>query len=312
MPARMPVEVFTIEPEHPVNSPAGRLQELKLSAPDGLACQLETVFPKREGWGWKKDFRARHKLLKATAPLLERCLHEGEEVLYIAKGSRYSLAEFYFLGVWASTINHTVIVLTNVRVLLFHTNGKGVPKQTHWMVYYSQIRKFSTTWLGMISLKLNDGRKLNFSGFNKVDRNNMPALIKSTIEKYRQLGFDPETSQSMENLCSRCLGQVSKYLYECDHCQTQFWTPRELALRSFIFPSWGDFLMGHTTLAMVELLGGFVTWGIMLVLLTKFFITSDLSLLFIGLSVFVIGNGVDAIMTSHLASKGLYPRRRAT
>ena len=311
MAGRQLAEVFTIEPDVPENSPAGRLRELGLTLPEGIACQAETLFPKREGWGWKKDFRARHKLLQAASPLLERCLLPGEEVLYLGKGCRYSLAEFYFLGLWASTINHTVVVITNFRLLLFHTNGKGVPKQTHWMVYYSQIRYFKTSLLGMIILKLNDRRTLTFSGFNRLDRLMMPALIEENIEKYRQLGFDPHTSQSMENLCSHCLEKVAKYLYECDRCQSQFWKPRELAIRSFVFPSWGDFLMGHTTLAVVELLGALVTWGLLLGGSLRYFATGETRLVFVGLTMFIIGNGIDALLTSHLASKGLYPRRRS-
>src|SRR6056297_2210123 len=99
-------------------TPESRLRDLQLSLPEQLSYRLEKLFPKTTGWGWKKQFKSRHKLLCRVEEVLTGTLFNGEEILYISKGMRYSFWEFYFIGIWAMTINHTVFVLTNLRLIM--------------------------------------------------------------------------------------------------------------------------------------------------------------------------------------------------
>ncbi|MBL4884354.1 MAG: hypothetical protein JKY95_07445 [Planctomycetaceae bacterium] len=299
-------ETFSIELAEITAS--DRVKELGLSLSPNINFDQEKVFPQIDGWGWKSQIKKKVKLLNNIESLLEDCLFEGEQVLYIAKGNQYSFGEQVFLGIWASAINHTVFVLTNVRLLMFRTNSKGIPKKTFWMVYYNQIIVFKGNWRGMLTLKLKDGRKLNFTSFPKADRKIMPKVFEEILENFRKTQFDPEVSQSLENLCSHCLDQVPKAEFTCNTCQSIFWSPKELALRSLIFPSWGDFLMGHTLIAFLELFGGIATWLYLIGAISV--VLSGGNPILLGSAIFSIMmfNGLDAIITYRVASKGLHPR----
>ncbi len=299
-------ETFSIEPAAVTAS--DRLKELGMSLSSEIDYDLQKVFPKVEGWGWKLPFRSKYKLLKNFESFLEKCLSAGEKVLFVAKGNQHSVTEAVFMGVWASGINHTVFVLTNVRLLMLRTNSKGKPKKTFWMIYYNQIVQFKGNWHGMMKLKLKDGRKLSFSGFPKQDRKTMPLIFEQALEKFQQTTFEPEVSQSLENLCSHCLDKVPRDEYFCETCGATFWSPKELAIRSLIFPSWGDFLMGHYLIAFFEMFGGISSWAYLARGLSRMVIRGDLSELSGPVIFFLLVNGFDAYFTYHLASKGLHPK----
>jgi len=224
------------------------------------------------------------------------------------KGTQYSFAEQYFMGIWSATINHTVFVLTDVRLLMFRTNGKGRPKKTYWMVYYSQIDRFDSSWTRSLKLKLADGRKLQFTGFPSADRRIMPDIFREALECYRAAGFDPESSQSLENLCTHCFDAIPKAQHDCEKCGAVYWRPSELAWRSLIFPSWGDWLMGHTTVAVVELIGTGIAWLLIILTIIEAINTNEPGLFVVALFIFVATHGIDAAITAHIARKGLHPK----
>ncbi len=299
-------ETFSVEPV--AITAQDRLEEFGMSLSPDIDYDLEKIFPKVEGWGWKVPFKSKYKLLRHLESLLKDCLFEGEKVLFLAKGNQHSLTEAVFMGIWAHGINHTVFVLTNVRLLMFRTNSRGKPKKTFWMVYYNQIVHFKGNWHGMLNLKLKDGRRLSFSGFSRQDRKEMPTIFTQALEAFRQSEFNPPVSQSLENLCSHCLDKVSKDEYFCETCGAKFWSPKELALRSLIFPSWGDFLMGHHFIAFLEMFGGLSSWTFLLVRLSGFLTGADPTEMVSAILFFLIVNGSDAMLTYHIARKGLHPR----
>ncbi|MCG6156642.1 hypothetical protein [Rubinisphaera margarita] len=299
-------DLFTPLPVKPTAEE--RLAELNLSLSPEIDYDIESMFPKTDGWGWKTEIKRKVKLIQQIEPELRDCLHEGERVLYVAKGVRYSFMEFYFMGLWASMINHTQFVLTNLRLVMIHCNSRGKAKRTFWMLYYSQIEKFKGTWNGMLNLKLKDGKKLSFSGFSKSDRKEMPAIFQKALDRYRASGFNPASSQSLENLCSYCKDQVPVQTHTCDNCGATYWTPFQLAWRSFIFPSWGDFLMGHTSIAVLEMFGGIITWTTLLIGIKRWAETGNTLPLVLTFIAFVIAHGVDAIITVRIAKKGLHPK----
>ncbi|MCA8982871.1 MAG: hypothetical protein KDA76_03850 [Planctomycetaceae bacterium] len=308
MTSASPAETFS--PETVAHTPGARLKELNLSLAPGITFRLESLFPKLTGWGWKEDLRQRVKLLKQVEPLLLQSLSRGEEVVYIAKGVQYSLLEAWMMGIWARSINQTVFVLTNIRVLMFRTDGAGRPKNTSWTILYSEIKKFNGRWNGMMSLKLNDGSKLLFSGFKRQDRRRMPTIFRQAYEWYLAKGIALNCSQSLEKLCSHCLTNMPKGEYQCSHCQAEHWTPFEIAWRSFVFPSWGEFVMGHSLMAIIELLGGFFTWSFLVACTGLALKHADVGYLISGLTMFAVGNGLDALLTSHIARKGLHLKKR--
>ncbi|MBX3436519.1 MAG: hypothetical protein KF861_03440 [Planctomycetaceae bacterium] len=298
------------EGESAADPTAARLAALGVALDPEIDYRLSTVFPKLEGWGVKGAIKRKAKLIKQIEPHLKEMLHPGEEVLFVSKGVQYSFAEQYFMGLWAATINQTVFVLTNLRLLMLRTRSNGRPKETFWTLYYNQIQKFKGGWTGMLELKLRDGRKLKFSGFPKLDRKTMPQVFEQTLEGYRTQGFDPQVSQSLENLCSGCFTVVPKQQFDCEDCGVSFWRPRDVALRSLFIPSWGDIVMKHYTIAVVELIGAAIAWFIAFSMIFKFVRNGDPVALIVAAVVLFFTHVVDAMVTYHVAGKGLHPRSR--
>ncbi|MEX0718145.1 MAG: hypothetical protein WD066_16245 [Planctomycetaceae bacterium] len=290
---------------------ARRLQELKLPLHPDISYDLETMFPRIEGWGAKRELKRKHRLVTHIEERLREVLRPGEQVLYVAKGVQYKLSEQYLMGIWASLINQTAFVLTNVRLLMLRTDSKGRPRETMWMIYYSQIERFKATWHGTVVVALRDRTKLRFTGFQKRDRMEMPRIFEQALERYRELGFDPEVSQSRENLCSFCSDRVPRLQYICSQCGGVFWQPRAVALRSLIFPSWGDFAMKHTGLAIVELLGYGLLWVFLFgVLAAAVDNPADLPEALVTVVIaLLLAHVPDALLTYWVAQKGLHPRR---
>ena len=134
----------------------------------------------------------------------------------------------------------------------------------------------------------------------------MPGIFQKAADNYRRLEFAPSTSQSREDLCCRCFQIIPKGEFACENCGAEYWRPRELALRSLIFPSWGDLCMKHYGFALFELAGYLVSWTVAVMKLKG---NDPLEgWLLIGL-IFVLEHPIDAILTYNIASKGLNHRR---
>lgn len=280
-----------------------KLTQLNLVLSPEINYRLETMFPKLEGLFANRGIKKKFQLVQRIEPLLKEMLLEKEEVLFVSKGIQSSFAEQFFMGaLWAQTINHTVVVLTNLRLLCIRTNKKGIPKQTFWSIYYSQIKELKNTILGNAKICLKDGKKLNYSGFPKIDRKTMRNVFLEAYKLFEEKGFDPEVSQSRENLCGHCFEVVPKHDYECEHCAATFWKPSEIGLRSFVFPSWGDFVMKHYHVACAELL------GFMILLMAIAFAVSDGDYV-VAMFMFLIANGSDAAITAQIAAKGLHLKK---
>lgn len=283
-----------------------RLRELKLPLDDQIAYQLDSLFPKITGWGAKGEIKRQYKLIKLVEPTLARMLLADEEVLYVAKGVQYSLAENYLFGVFAALMNQTVLVLTNARLLMMRSNTSGKPSDMFWVIYYSEILDLKANWTGGLNLKLHDQKKLKFTGFPKIDRQSIPTIFQRAFQNYSRLKFAPQTSQSRETLCCRCFHVVPKGDFFCEHCGAEYWRPRDLAFRSLIFPSWGDLCMNHYGLGIVKLIGYIATWALAAIKFTR----NDPveGLLVVGF-ILLIEHPIDAILTYNIASKGLNHRR---
>ncbi|QDT08562.1 hypothetical protein [Planctomycetes bacterium K23_9] len=267
-------------------------------------------FPKLGGMGWKGDVKKRIKLLHACQDQLQKTLKEGEEVLYIGKGVQQKFVEQYFMGIWAQFINQTVFVFTNLRVILLNSNTKGVPKHQFWSIYYNEIAKFKGGFMGGSQLKLLDGSKFSYSGFKGHDKKAIPKVVEHARQEYATLGFTPQSTQSRETLCCQCVEVVPKETYQCGNCGQTFYKPTELALRSLIFPSWGDFSMGHTLLALIELAGYLLSWFIFAAAIVAAINDPEAIGGAVVLGAFVVlAHVLDAILTYYIAKKGLSPRK---
>lgn len=284
-----------------------RLGKLKIQPDERIPYRLESVFANTDGWFGNGEIKRRAKLQKYVEPKLVEMLLPNEEVLYVAKGVQHSLVEQYMMGALiAALLNQTVFVLTNLRLLMLRSNSNGKPQEAAWVIYYSEIEKFKPSWTGVLNLKLNDRKSLAFSGFNSRDRKVMPAIFEDAIEQYERLGFEPAVSQSRENLCSHCYHVVPKDEYVCRKCGAEYWRPRDLALRSLIFPSWGDICMKHYGIASLELFGYLFSWAYAAHAIQRHDTEGALYMLAL---IFLIQHPLDAVVTYFVARKGLNPRK---
>lgn len=279
-----------------------KLGKLKIQIDGQIPFRLESVFAQTSGWGANSEIKRRAKLLNMVSPKLHQMLLRKEEVLYVAKGVQYSFLESYFMGVWAALLNQTVFVLTNLRLLMMRSNSSGKPMETYWVIYYSEIAKFTPTWTGVLNLRLEDRKLLTFTGFSSLDRKAMPKIFQDAIDQYQRLGFEPDVSQSRENLCSHCFKVVPKDEYTCQHCGAEYWHPKDLALRSLIFPSWGDICMKHHGIAAMELLGYCLSWVAAINALNR---ADKIDGIVIALMIFAIEHPLDSFLTYNVAKKGL-------
>lgn len=294
-----------------------KLSELKLELNPELPYHLQNLFPTLTGWFINNTIKNKATLIRALEPRLEEILKPGEEVLYISRGVRNSFVETFFMGaLWANLLNQTAFILTNARLLMIRTNMKGTPQKNFWVIYYSEIKTFKSSWAGALELRLQDGRNMTFSGFPKADRKMMTEIFEAALNDYREKGFEPTTTQSMETLCAHCYETVPKDEFACEACGATFWKPSQLAFRSLIFPSWGDFLMGHTLLACFELLGYAAGVVLLVIPVISEMMTGRKAAIEAGGIVLVVfflfAHVVDAIVTYFVARKGLNPRTGAT
>ena len=286
-----------------------RLDQLGLTLDPQIDYRLDRLFPKLAGLGWKGAFKKKAKLIRTVEPALREMLADGESVLYVAHGTRHSFAEQYFMGIWASIVNQTVFVLTNVRLLMIQTTTRGKPKRTFWSIYYSQIDLFKPSWTGVLSLRLRDRKKLKFTGFPKLDRKAMPQIFAEALETQLRHDFNPAVTQSMENLCSYCYAAVPRKEHVCQNCGGVFWTPAAIGLRSLLIPSWGDICLKHYTLAAIEMIGTLFAWFTATGLVLNGIDKGEPELFLFAALVLAVAHGIDAALAYTMAGKGLHPRR---
>ena len=265
------------------------------------------LFPKIEGWGAKGQVKRRVLLIQAIEPLLPRLLQEGEEIRFVTRGIYSDFAEQFFMG-WASLlINRTVFVFTNYRILMLNCDSKDRPLHMKWHVPYDKIRKFtSRSFLSSAMVfKLKDGKKLVFSHTPGHDRQPLRAFVEEMIRCCEQENFHLPSHQSRDNLCPNCFAPVPAKQFRCDRCKEEFIHYTKPALMSLCLPCLGDFYMGHFGIGTMELLGYGIAWAGFGMMLAE----EGLSVLPIALPSIAVVHVIDALMTRHVALKGLVPLR---
>ena len=292
------------------NELAAKLHELQLSLPDGIEFNHDTLFPKLSGMGHKRDIKTRHKMITKLTPVLWSALFPGEQVQYVAIGTQNKLIEQYFMGaLFASLVNKTQFIVTSLRIIMIHLDARGNPKFPVWSVYHNQIATMKKKLMGELLLTLVDGSKYKYGGFKGADKKQMPALVEQARETYRELGFNPTVTQSRENLCCNCYVVVPAKELRCGHCGQEFWKPSQVAIRSLIFPSWGDFIIEHYLIASLELIGYAVSWLFFIMLIAASIAEGTLAeTLVLVVALLLLQHVVDAALTYHIAKKGLSPK----
>lgn len=282
-----------------------KLMELNLVLSPEINYQLETMFPKLDGMFANRAIKQKFQLVKRVEPLLKEMLFENEEVLFISRGiqSSSSMIEGIIMNAsWSASLNHTVIVLTRLRLLCIRSHRNGTPRQSCSSIYYSQIKSLKSTIFGNAKICLQDGVTLVFKGFPEVDRKTMRDVFLDAYQLFEEKRFDPEVSKSCESLCGHCFEVVPKNDYECESCGATFWKPLEIGIRSFVFPSWGEFVMRHYFIACIELFSFMLS--LLFSLVALFFGNYIVAIL-----IYFITNIANAAKTAHIATKDLHLKK---
>ncbi|MAT15132.1 MAG: hypothetical protein CMJ46_07660 [Planctomyces sp.] len=278
-----------------------KLSELKVELAPDVQYRLETLFPRRKGSYAAHTIRRRAKLLGQLEPVLRDMLLSGEVVQFICKGKQTASNNTYFLGVLCddNIKLHTALVMTNLRLLCIQTNHRGIPKRTFWSVFYSQIKKVESGITDEVTLELSDGLFLSYYEFSQDEILILKQVIREMSARFEANHFDPPALQSWEQLCGHCYQIVPNREYECENCRAQFWSPGEIAIRCFLFPPWGTWILGHYGVALWEVLVFFAILAYDFHSIRR----GDFSTALVFL---IFGNSLAALLTSRNAAKGLY------
>jgi hypothetical protein len=270
-----------------------------------LPYRFREIFP---GSARRLD-RKRLKLLQRIDGAVRPLLAESERVEFVSWGIEYSFAEHYFMGVWAQLINRRALVFTDRRILILQIDSRQRLRELKSQVRYAAIEKLARGTLGYLSLVLRDGKKLTLTGIPRKDRKDLRERLKQHLEH----GRASEPVQSRENLCPHCGEKVVGFPDHCRSCAGAFKSGSQAGWLSLMLPGLGDWYLGHRGLAVIELFGALVMWGVLGLGAVASIDAGDASLAAAGVMaavLFTFMHGTDALITRRVGRKGIYPAER--
>jgi hypothetical protein len=130
----------------------------------------------------------------------------------------------------------------------------------------------------------------------------MKSYLSAELQRFFEGKIDPDASlyddaPLREHICPACFEPLPAKLESCNKCMAAFKTPKKAMLRSLVLPGWGDIYLGHRVLGFLELIGALMVWFIVIALFADGAIAT-------GVFFLVFCNGLDALLTLHMARKG--------
>lgn len=277
----------------------GDYPELKDLDPDTF--YLGEIFaPTKRGTYKTRINRLKAKVIVATRGVLARALQDGEKVMRIAKATAYYPAEI-FLGNGFLTMmyNHYAVVGTDRRLLFVNINPRvSHPSHYFFQMPYSAIRKVGRGLLGTdLALHPLHGKRRTFTNMNRAMAKEIQEFIRE-----RQKTAAPLRSPAAvpEDLCPSCFAPLGKELDGCPSCRAVFKKPETALVKSLLLPGWGDIYLGHRALGALELIGSVLVW----ILVISLLFAGEPEGLILAAVVITFYNGLDGLLTFHMAKKG--------
>lgn len=235
--------------------------ELKERLSPDIPYHIASMFPETEGFFVSQANDAKVYVIRNAEPKFREkgFLREGEAVLYVAKGLKEAwsgsgllgamvasvgsvvMAPLNLLGLIATSVNRTLFVLTDRRILLLSCDSDGGPREMVWHVLYQNIVQSKSKGTYSLDLQLEKGGTVTFRVFRAADVKAMNSIITVLRLRRAEAGGEVVTTRGVDNLCPRCFVPVKPGEYECPDCGTRFVRPFSAMLRAFIFPAWGGF-----------------------------------------------------------------------
>lgn len=273
-------------------------RELAQSMPEGLRVDVPSCFPEVTGWKATRANKARLGFLTNSASVLRACLKPTETIRYVCLAREQVWWEMFGAGQWSMLLNCSVLVATNERIVLVHSDGKGRPSNYVNQIPLTAIRTIKG-WLARVTINTqNTSRRFNV-GYG--DRDNLKRVLPQQ---------DTMVSGNAEYLCAACFAPSAEHIERCPSCDTHFKSPKTAAMRSLLLPGLGTWYVGNKGFAGLQLARGIILWLIMIGLFAGAISSSRHDGELLGLVLFfgvllAFTHGMDALISRASARKGL-------
>ena len=253
-------------------------------------------------------------MTRGLDPKLRQILRAEKRIYFVTSGTTADAAEQFFTGAGVTqALNRRAVFFTTDRVLLLQIDRNKKPRELTSQIAYISIAEVKPTWNGYCQLKLLNKSKMNFIGVPKADRQQLGALLGDLV-KANTATAAANGAPALEHLCPHCFVSVPGHPAACPSCHGNFKLARTAMLRSLIFPGLGDLYLGHTTFAVMEMLGaaGFLyvmVVGPLLGLPDEKGVVTETNPLYWAIACVLIAgvHGIDAMMTRRFALKSHHP-----
>lgn len=272
-----------------------------LSRPD--AYDWSHLFPKTTGRGASGDVKRRVRMLRSLEPRLDYLLFPDERIEFVTMGVLNSFVEQYFMGIWALIINRTMLVFTDMRLILVQCNGSGVAKSMMWQIPYHRIGNYTGS-LGVIKFRVDGGQLYTFSGVPGDDRKRLKEYVQSRVARTREAGAEFPSFAGRDSLCPACASPVPAAAESCPECGESFTKPHVPAIMSLIVPGLGHMHLGHHVMAVFEMAG----FAIVIAVCAGLTLAGEWP---VAVALLATANFIDGAVTYHVAKKGKKLARRA-
>jgi hypothetical protein len=270
--------------------------ELQKISPDRVA--LDEIFsPNKKGSYRTSRNKLKVKILLAVSEVLDKLLNQGETVMRVGKGIAHYPTEILLGNGWLTMMyNHYAILATDQRLLFININSR-VQRTTHYLfqMLYEDIKKIKRGLLGSLAFQRLKSKRRVFTGVKRFVSKELKDFI---MEKKDHAVSEPR--EALESICPSCYIPLQKGLQVCPSCKANFKNPRNASLRSLLLPGLGDLYLGHRALGSLELAGSLIIWVYALASI----LSGQREALFVAVFVLLLFNGVDALLTYHMAKKG--------
>lgn len=221
---------------------------------DAITLREDILFSNYKGEE-KAGLRKRNlKAVKKLQPALERLLHPGEAVLYIARArSPLTLIEQLTAGWWTYLLASAAVVFTNQRIFFLPVKQDGQWKESVRSAQWGDLVEVKSK--GFITRTLTftfrNGKKEAYLAFRAADAKKIAVIAQALIPAG---AGEVSVTQGIVQLCPDCRRALVPGVYSCSGCGLIFKNEKTMVRRSVLLPAGGYFYTGHPMIAILPAL----------------------------------------------------------